>query len=70
MKRRRTIEDTKSREYEEEEQYPNEVESEVTHIHLNPPQLPRVVINQVGEDDSVFENKKEQEKVSLVKDEH
>ncbi|GJV40243.1 hypothetical protein Tco_1418683 [Tanacetum coccineum] len=80
------IEDTKSREYEEflalslyedecsnsleEEQYPNEVEAEVTHIHLNPPQLPRVEINQVGEDDSVFENKKEQEKVSLVKDEH
>nr|GEX65373.1 hypothetical protein [Tanacetum cinerariifolium] len=45
-------------------------EAEVTHIHLNPPQLPRVAINQVGEDDSVFENKKEQEKVSLVKDEH
>nr|GEV57706.1 hypothetical protein [Tanacetum cinerariifolium] len=43
--------------------------SEVTHIQ-NPPQLPRVAINQVGEDDSVFENKKEQEKVSLVKDEH
>ncbi|GJU95883.1 retrovirus-related pol polyprotein from transposon TNT 1-94 [Tanacetum coccineum] len=80
------IEDTKSREYEEflalslyedeclnsleEEQYSNEVEAEVTHIHLNPPQFPRVVINQVGEDDSVFENKKEQEKVSLVKDEH
>nr|GEX06785.1 hypothetical protein [Tanacetum cinerariifolium] len=38
-------------------------EAEATHIHLNPPQLPRVV------DDSVFENKKEQEKVSLVKDE-
>ncbi|GJW24643.1 hypothetical protein Tco_0038454 [Tanacetum coccineum] len=55
---------------EDEEQYPNEVEAEVTHIHLNPPQLPRVEINQVGEDDSVFENKKEQEKVSLVKDEH
>ncbi|GJV71106.1 hypothetical protein Tco_1491101 [Tanacetum coccineum] len=55
---------------EHEEQYPNEVEAEVTHIHLNPPQLPRVVINQVGEDDLVFENKKEQEKVSLVKDEH
>nr|GEU53229.1 hypothetical protein [Tanacetum cinerariifolium] len=53
----------------EEEQYPNEVEAEVTHIQ-NPPQLPRVAINQVGEDDSVFENKKEQEKVSLVKDEH
>nr|GFA61338.1 hypothetical protein [Tanacetum cinerariifolium] len=45
-------------------------EAEVTHIHLNPPQLPRVAIKQVGEDDSVFENKKEQEKVSLVKDEH
>ncbi|GKC91418.1 hypothetical protein Tco_1152067 [Tanacetum coccineum] len=45
-------------------------EDEVTHIHLNPPQLARVVINQVGEDDSVFENEKEQEKVSLVKDEH
>nr|GFC42307.1 hypothetical protein [Tanacetum cinerariifolium] len=54
----------------EEEQYPNEVEVEVTHIHLYPPQLPRVAINQVREDDSVFENKKEQEKVSLVKDEH
>nr|GFD53286.1 hypothetical protein [Tanacetum cinerariifolium] len=53
----------------EEEQYPNEVEAEVTHIQ-NPPQLPRVAINQVGEDDSVFENKKKQEKVSLVKDEH
>nr|GFC94801.1 hypothetical protein [Tanacetum cinerariifolium] len=38
-------------------------EAEVTHIHLNLPQLPRVTINQVGEDDSVFENKKEQEKV-------
>nr|GEU92244.1 hypothetical protein [Tanacetum cinerariifolium] len=45
----------------EEEQYPNEVEAEVTHI-LNPPQFPRVVINQVGVDDSVFENKKEQKK--------
>nr|GFC20244.1 hypothetical protein [Tanacetum cinerariifolium] len=44
-------------------------EAEVTHIQ-NPPQLPRVAMNQVGEDDSVFENKKEQEKVSLVKDEH
>nr|GEV31249.1 hypothetical protein [Tanacetum cinerariifolium] len=39
-------------------------EAEATHIHLNPLQLPKVV------DDSVFENKKEQEKVSLVKDEH
>nr|GEV52888.1 hypothetical protein [Tanacetum cinerariifolium] len=29
-----------------------------------------VAINQVRDDDSVFENKKEQEKVSLVKDEH
>nr|GEX42508.1 ribonuclease H-like domain-containing protein [Tanacetum cinerariifolium] len=68
------IDDIRSKEDEcsnslEEEQYPNEVEAEVTHI-LNPPQLPRVAINQVGEDDSVFENKKEQEKVSLVKDEH
>nr|GEW11633.1 hypothetical protein [Tanacetum cinerariifolium] len=45
-------------------------EAEVTHIHLNPPQLPRVAINQVGEDDLVFKNKKEQENVSLVKDEH
>nr|GEX34309.1 reverse transcriptase domain-containing protein [Tanacetum cinerariifolium] len=53
----------------EEEQYPNEVEAEVTHIQ-NPPQLARVAINQVGEDDPVFKNKKEQEKVSLVKDEH
>nr|GEU39614.1 Gag-Pol polyprotein [Tanacetum cinerariifolium] len=44
-------------------------EAEVTHIQ-NPPQLPRVAINQVGEDDSVFENKKEQEKFSLIKDEH
>nr|GEZ44654.1 hypothetical protein [Tanacetum cinerariifolium] len=43
-------------------------EAEVTHIQ-NLPQLPRVVINQVEEDDSVFENKKEQEKVSFVKDE-
>nr|GEZ41016.1 hypothetical protein [Tanacetum cinerariifolium] len=79
------IDDIRSKEYEEffalslyedecsnsleEEQYPNEVEIEVTHIQ-NPPQLPRVAINQVGEDDSVFENKKEQEKVSLLKDEH
>nr|GEV78341.1 hypothetical protein [Tanacetum cinerariifolium] len=53
----------------EEEQYPNEVEAEVTHIQ-NLPQLPRVAINQVGEDDSVFKNKKEQKKVSLVKDVH
>nr|GEW21636.1 hypothetical protein [Tanacetum cinerariifolium] len=44
-------------------------EAEVSHIQ-NLPQLPRVAINQVREDDSVFENKKEQEKVSLVKDEH
>nr|GEU97478.1 hypothetical protein [Tanacetum cinerariifolium] len=44
-------------------------EAEVTHIQ-NPPQLPRVAINQVGEDDSVFENKKEQEIFSLLKDEH
>nr|GEY07943.1 ribonuclease H-like domain-containing protein [Tanacetum cinerariifolium] len=36
-------------------------EAEVTHIHLNPPQLPRVVINQVGVDDSVFKNEKEQD---------
>nr|GEU36878.1 hypothetical protein [Tanacetum cinerariifolium] len=45
-------------------------EAEVTHIHLNPPQLPRVVINQVWVDDSVFENKNEQDNVSLVKDAH
>nr|GEV02725.1 retrovirus-related Pol polyprotein from transposon TNT 1-94 [Tanacetum cinerariifolium] len=45
-------------------------EVEVTHIHLNPPQFPRVVINQFGADDSVFKNEKEQEKVSLVKDDH
>nr|GFB29528.1 hypothetical protein [Tanacetum cinerariifolium] len=45
-------------------------EAEVTHIHLNPPQFPRVVINQVRVDDSVFENEKEQDNVSLVKDEH
>nr|GEZ84803.1 hypothetical protein [Tanacetum cinerariifolium] len=45
-------------------------EAEVTHIHLNPPQLPRVVINQAGVDDSVFENEKEQDNVSLVKDEY
>nr|GFB30518.1 hypothetical protein [Tanacetum cinerariifolium] len=68
------IDDIRSKEDEcsnslEEEQYPNEVEAEVTHI-LNPPQLPKVVINQVGVDDSVIENEKEQEKVSLVKDEH
>nr|GEY33325.1 hypothetical protein [Tanacetum cinerariifolium] len=44
-------------------------EAEVTHIQ-KPPQLPRVAINHVGENDSVFENKKEQEKVSLVKDEN
>nr|GEV94832.1 hypothetical protein [Tanacetum cinerariifolium] len=53
----------------EEEQYPNEVEAKVTHI-LNPPQLPRVVMNQVGVNDLVFENEKEQDNVSLVKDEH
>nr|GFA02360.1 hypothetical protein [Tanacetum cinerariifolium] len=34
-------------------------EAKVTHIHLNPPQLPRVAINQVGEDNSVLKNKKE-----------
>nr|GEU51457.1 hypothetical protein [Tanacetum cinerariifolium] len=45
-------------------------EAEVTHIHLNPSQLLRVVINQVGVDDLVFENEKEQDNVSLVKDEH
>nr|GEX94584.1 hypothetical protein [Tanacetum cinerariifolium] len=45
-------------------------EVEVTRIYLNLPQLPRVTINQVREDDSVFKNKKEQENVSLVKDEH
>nr|GEW74858.1 RNA-directed DNA polymerase homolog [Tanacetum cinerariifolium] len=45
-------------------------EAKVTHIHLNPPQLPRVAINQVGVDDSVFKNEKEQDNVSLVKDEH
>ncbi|GKE03566.1 hypothetical protein Tco_1395584, partial [Tanacetum coccineum] len=33
-------------------------EDEVTHIHLNPPQLARVVINQVGEDDSVLKMRK------------
>nr|GEZ43196.1 hypothetical protein [Tanacetum cinerariifolium] len=36
-------------------------EAEVTHIHLHPPQFPRVVINQVRVDDSVFENEKEQD---------
>nr|GEX85812.1 hypothetical protein [Tanacetum cinerariifolium] len=46
------IDDIRSKEDEcsnslEEEQYPTEVEAEVTHI-LNPPQLPRVAINQVG----------------------
>ncbi|GJY31907.1 hypothetical protein Tco_0415402 [Tanacetum coccineum] len=45
-------------------------EDEVTHIHLNPPLLARVAINQVEEEDSVFENEKEQEKVSFVKDGH
>nr|GEX63683.1 retrovirus-related Pol polyprotein from transposon 17.6 [Tanacetum cinerariifolium] len=44
-------------------------EAEVTHIQ-NQPQLTRVAIYQVREDDLVFKNKKEQEKVSLVKDEH
>nr|GEU34949.1 copia protein [Tanacetum cinerariifolium] len=39
-------------------------EAEVTHIHPNLPQLPRVV------DDSNFENEKEQDNVSLVKDEY
>nr|GFA32339.1 hypothetical protein [Tanacetum cinerariifolium] len=53
----------------EEEQYPNEEEAIVTHIQ-NPPRLPRVAINQVGVDDSVFKNMKEQDNVSLVKDEH
>nr|GEV97921.1 hypothetical protein [Tanacetum cinerariifolium] len=73
-----TIDDIQSKEDEEflapslyEDKCSNLLkEAEVTHIHLNPPQLPRVAINQVGEDDSVFENKKEQENVSLVKDEH
>nr|GEW27151.1 hypothetical protein [Tanacetum cinerariifolium] len=46
----------------DEDKYPNEVEAEVTHIQ-NLPQLPRVAINQIREDDSVFKNKKEQEKV-------
>nr|GEU80458.1 hypothetical protein [Tanacetum cinerariifolium] len=68
------IDDIRSKEDEcsnslEEEQYPNEVEAEVTHI-LNPPQLPRVAINQVGVDDFVFKNEKEQDNVSLVKDKH
>nr|GEZ19030.1 hypothetical protein [Tanacetum cinerariifolium] len=45
-------------------------EAEVTYIHPNPPQLPRVVINQVGVDNLVFENEKEQDNVSFVKDEH
>nr|GEU76731.1 hypothetical protein [Tanacetum cinerariifolium] len=53
-----------------DETYEPQEEAEVTHIHLNPPQLPRVVINQVGVDDSVFENEKEQANVSFVKDEH
>nr|GEW83641.1 hypothetical protein [Tanacetum cinerariifolium] len=44
-------------------------EAEVTHIQ-NLPQFPRVVINHVGVDDLVFENEKEQDNVSLVKDEH
>nr|GEU95919.1 copia protein [Tanacetum cinerariifolium] len=68
-----TIDDIQSKEDEEflahslyEDKCSNLLkEAEVTHIHLNPPQLPRVTINQVGEDDSVFENKKEQENVSL-----
>nr|GFA47489.1 hypothetical protein [Tanacetum cinerariifolium] len=45
-------------------------EAEVTHIHLNLPQLPRVAINKVMVDDSVFKNKKDQDNVSLVKDDH
>nr|GEW50963.1 putative reverse transcriptase domain-containing protein [Tanacetum cinerariifolium] len=40
-------------------------EAKVTPIQ-NPPQLPRVVINQVGVDDLIFENEKEQDSVSLV----
>ncbi|GJZ17885.1 hypothetical protein Tco_0554008 [Tanacetum coccineum] len=43
---------------------------EVTHIDLNPPQSPQVVINQVGEDDLIFKNEKEQEKVSSIKEDH
>ncbi|GJU68714.1 hypothetical protein Tco_1254973 [Tanacetum coccineum] len=43
---------------------------EVTHIDLNPPQSPHVVINQVGEDNIFFKNEKEQEKISLVEEEH
>ncbi|GJT30478.1 hypothetical protein Tco_0910753 [Tanacetum coccineum] len=43
---------------------------EVTHIDLNPPQSPQVVINQVGEDNLFLKNEKEQENVSLVEEEH
>nr|GEV27197.1 hypothetical protein [Tanacetum cinerariifolium] len=73
-----TIDDIRSKEDEEflalslyEDKCSNLLEeAEVTHIYLNPPQLPRIVINQVGVDDSVFENEKKQDNVSLVKDEH
>nr|GEW85526.1 hypothetical protein [Tanacetum cinerariifolium] len=41
-------------------------EAEVTHINLNPPQFSRVVINQVEEDDLVFENEKEQKRKARV----
>nr|GEV97433.1 hypothetical protein [Tanacetum cinerariifolium] len=72
------IDDIRSKEDEEflalslyEDKYSNLLEeAEVTHIHLNSPQLLRVVINQVRVDDSVFDNEKEQDDVSLVKDEH
>ncbi|GKE17955.1 hypothetical protein Tco_1425532, partial [Tanacetum coccineum] len=78
--------DTKSQDYEdffilskEEEECLDSLEellsyveqdAEVTPTDLNPPQLPRVVINQVEEDDLIFKNEKEQVKVSLVREEH
>ncbi|GKD78740.1 hypothetical protein Tco_1341361, partial [Tanacetum coccineum] len=47
-----------------------EKDIEVTYTDLNPPQVPQVVINQVGEDDLIFKDMKEEEKVKLVEEEN
>ncbi|GJX14478.1 hypothetical protein Tco_0206236 [Tanacetum coccineum] len=59
------IMDTKSQDHED---FFKDIE--VTYTDLNPPQVPQVVINQVGEDDLNFKDVKEEEKVSLVEEEH
>ncbi|GKC90485.1 hypothetical protein Tco_1151134 [Tanacetum coccineum] len=46
-----------------------EQDFEITYTDLNPPQLPKVVTNQVREDDLNLKDAKEEENVSFVEEE-